>query len=532
MQQTDTTFIDPMCGSGTFLIEAAMMAADIAPGLLRTYFGFQAWRQHDKQRWQTLRAAAVQRKEVGLSRDLPDIRGYDADPRVIGHAKNNIARAGLDEMISVTVKELAKLTRPTHGNQSPGLIVTNPPYGERMSDPTTLIHLYQYLGQRLIDHFPGWQAAVFTGNPDLAKAMGVRAHKKYAFYNGTIPTELLLFHLTPEWCMRAKPQADIPDESRVIEPLSAHADMLLNRLQKNMKKIEKWLKKEGITCYRLYDADIPEYAVAIDRYNDYYHVQEYAPPKTIDPEKAQQRLHDVVHVLQTVFHVPESHIIVKQRTKQKGKNQYQKLNDMKTFFTIEENGAKLLVNLTDYLDTGVFLDHRPVRRMIQQMTNRKRFLNLFCYTATATVHAGIGDAFNTTSVDMSATYCDWARKNLALNGLSDSLHRVIQADCMQWLAEDTQQYDVILLDPPTFSNSKRMQDILDIQRDHVALIAQCMAKLTNDGVLIFSNNFRKFVLDPAIKTTYHVEEITHKTFDPDFQRDTKLHHVWLIRALA
>ncbi|MFN7097856.1 MAG: class I SAM-dependent methyltransferase, partial [Gammaproteobacteria bacterium] len=188
-----------------------------------------------------------------------------------------------------------------------------------------------------------------------------------------------------------------------------------------------------------------------------------------------------------------------------------------------------LVNLTDYLDTGLFLDHRPVRRLVRQMARGKRFLNLFCYTATATVHAAIGGARQSVSVDMSATYCDWAKRNLALNGFSDSLHKVIQADCLTWLQQNRQQFDMILLDPPTFSNSKRMDDVLDIQRDHVNLINLAMKSLATDGVLIFSNNFRKFKLDDTLLDAYEIENYKTKSFDPDFARDEKLHHCWLIK---
>jgi 23S rRNA (guanine2445-N2)-methyltransferase / 23S rRNA (guanine2069-N7)-methyltransferase len=529
MHSPEATFIDPMCGSGTLLIEAAMMAADIAPGLLRSYFGFRAWKHHQPELWATLRKDAIARKEVGLAKELPDIRGYDADPRVLGHAKANIERAQLDEVISVSVKELAKLVRPTHKSQAPGLLVTNPPYGERMSDMATLQHLYHYLGQKLREEFPDWQAAIFTGNSQLGKTMGIRARKKYAFFNGTIPCDLLLFTITPEWFVTDKPAAVIETEPAPQTELTSGATMVANRIKKNIQKLERWLKTANTDCYRVYDADIPEYAVAVDKYKGYFHVQEYAAPKTIDAEKAAQRLQESVTAVKQVFQADTKKVIVKQRLKQKGKNQYEKLAQHKHYFEVNEEGAKLLINLTDYLDTGVFLDHRPVRRMIKQMVKGKTFLNLFCYTATATVHAGIGGAKRSTSVDMSATYTDWARSNFALNGLSESLHKVVQADCLTWLQDNTQTFDLILLDPPTFSNSKRMQDILDIQRDHVNIITLCMRSLNKDGTLIFSNNFRKFKLDADNLSHYHVEDITAKTFDPDFSRDLKLHHCWLIR---
>ncbi|NNM59658.1 MAG: bifunctional 23S rRNA (guanine(2069)-N(7))-methyltransferase RlmK/23S rRNA (guanine(2445)-N(2))-methyltransferase RlmL [Legionellales bacterium] len=526
--QTDTTLIDPMCGSGTFLIEAAMMSADIAPGLLRHYFGFQKWKLHDKALWHDLRQAALARKEIGLARDLPDFRGYDADPRVMAHARNNITRAGLDEWISVTVKEIAHLTRPTHASQRPGLIVVNPPYGERLSDATSLQHLYQHFSERLTDSFSDWKVAIFTGNPDLCKTMSYRPYKKYALFNGTIPCDLLLFQITHEWTKQFKPK--ITEATEIVLPeLSQGAQMVANRLQKNHKKIEKWLKTFDGNCYRIYDADLPEYAVAIDRYGDYFHLQEYAAPKTIDPEKAQNRLEELVTAVQHVFGVARDKLIIKQRLKQKGKNQYQKLRDSHDFIEVEEEGAKFLVNLQDYLDTGLFLDHRPVRRMIRNLSKNKHFLNLFCYTGTASVQAAIGGARRTVSVDMSATYCDWAKRNLASNGFSDSLHKVIQADCLIWLQKNTEQFDLILLDPPTFSNSKRMDDVLDIQRDYMSLIDLTMKSLTKDGLLIFSTNFRQFKLDPAMLVEYAIENITAKSFDPDFARDSKLHHCWLVR---
>lgn len=525
--KNQTTIIDPMCGSATFLIEAAMMSADIAPGSMRHYFGFNAWKQHDKTYWSSLRQTALERKKVGLAHLLPDFRGYDADPRVMAHARNNITRAGLDEHISVSVKEVAKLTRPTHGSQEPGLIVVNPPYGERLDEAATLQYLYAHLGERLLAEFSNWKVAIFTGNSDLVKTMQLRPYKKYAMYNGTIPCDLLLFDVTAEWEKKFKPKLQA-SEAAVTPALTPGAIMLLNRIQKNYKKLEKWLKLFDGDSYRLYDADIPEYAVAIDRYGDYIHIQEYAAPKTVDPTKAAERLEEVISAVLDFSQAKRSHIILKQRLKQKGKNQYQQLQQQQDFMEVHEEGVKLLVNLKDYLDTGLFLDHRPIRRYIQKNSKGKRFLNLFCYTATATVHAAKGGARLSTSVDMSATYTQWAKRNLALNGYSNSLHQLIQADCFVWLAQNKQQYDIILLDPPTFSNSKRMDTVLDIQKDHVELIHMAMRALSPDGVLIFSNNFRKFKLDASLLEHYKITDYAANSFDPDFARDKKLHHCWLI----
>jgi 23S rRNA (guanine2445-N2)-methyltransferase / 23S rRNA (guanine2069-N7)-methyltransferase len=196
---------------------------------------------------------------------------------------------------------------------------------------------------------------------------------------------------------------------------------------------------------------------------------------------------------------------------------------------VSEAGVKLLVNLTDYLDTGLFLDHRPLRLRIQREAAGKRFLNLFCYTATASVHAAKGGARSTTSVDLSKTYLDWARRNLALNGFSDK-NRLQQGDVMGWLAEDRGEYELIFIDPPTFSNSKRMEAVFDVQRDQVQLLDLAMARLARGGVLYFSNNFRKFQLDEQLASRYAVEEITAETLDPDFERNSRIHRAWKFMA--
>lgn len=522
------TFIDPLCGSGTFLIEAALMSADIAPGLFRSYFGFRGWLGHEPDLWQSLRQEALNRRDQGLARPLPDFRGYDGDPRVMGHARQNIERAGLDEHISVSVRTLSHLTRPTHGNLKPGLMVMNPPYGERLSDPALMRPFYQHLGERLVPEFEGWRVAIFTGATEGVKALPLRPYKKYALFNGTIPCDLLLFEVTEAWKKRERPVADPSTQVSPLSALPAEAEMIYNRLAKNLKQRQAFLKQLDSNAYRLYDADMPEYSAAIDCYAGYYHIQEYAPPKTIDPQKAEVRLEALVTAVKALFKVGQDKIILKQRRRQKGKFQYEALGKRGLLVDIHEEGVKCWANLSDYLDTGLFLDHRPVRRLIRQQAKNKRFLNLFAYTATASLHAAVGGARKTVSVDMSATYCDWARRQLALNGFAEPLHEVIQADCLTWLSACRETYDLILLDPPTFSNSKRMDNHFDVQADHIALIQATMRRLAPEGRLIFSNNNRSFKLDPSLSEAFYVREWTDKSFDLDFERDKKLHHVWLI----
>ena len=554
---------DPMCGVGTFLVEAAMIAADIAPNLSREQWGFSKWLGHVPALWKKLQAEAEQRAAEGMAKPPLWIRGYEADPRLIQPARNNIERAGLSHWIKVYQGEVATFEPRPDQNQK-GLVICNPPYGERLGDEASLLYLYQNLGERLRQACMGWEAAVFTGAPDLGKRMGIRSHKQYAFWNGALPCKLLLIKVqpeqfvtgerrTPEQREREREQAEAdkaprepqerqynkngnpikPPPAPMVEQarLSEGGQMFANRLQKNLKQLGKWARKEGVECYRLYDADMPEYSLAVDLYEDWVHVQEYAAPKSIDPEKAQARLFDALAAIPQALNVDKSKVVIKRRERQSGTKQYQRQSAQGQFMEVGEGGVRLLVNLTDYLDTGLFLDHRPLRLRIQREAAGKRFLNLFCYTATATVHAAKGGARSTTSVDLSKTYLDWARRNLSLNGFSDK-NRLEQGDVMTWLAEDRGEYELIFIDPPTFSNSKRMEGVFDIQRDHVQLLDLAMARLAPGGVLYFSNNFRKFQLDEGLGARYAVEEISASTVDPDFARNPKIHRAWRISAKA
>ncbi|TWH63909.1 23S rRNA m(2)G-2445 methyltransferase [Azomonas agilis] len=527
---------DPMCGVGTLLIEAGLIAADVAPNLHRPQWGFTYWLGHVPALWSRLHQEALQRAEEGLSKPPAWIRGYEADPRLIQPARNNIERAGLSQWIRVYQGELATFEpHPDRGQK--GLVVCNPPYGERLSDEASLVYLYRHLGERMREACLGWEAGIFTGAPELGKRMGVRSHKQYALWNGALPCKLLLFRIEPQAFVggaalaadhRAK---DAPAAAPVAAPLSEGAQMFANRLRKNLKQFSKWVARSQIECYRLYDADMPEYALAIDVYRDWVHVQEYAAPRSVDPAKAQLRLLDALSAIPQALGIPSERIVLKRRERQTGTRQYERQQATGDFMEVQEGALKLLVNLHDYLDTGLFLDHRPLRLRLQAEASGKRFLNLFCYTATASVHAAKGGARSTTSVDLSKTYLDWARRNLALNGYSER-HRLVQADVVHWLEQDREEYDLIFIDPPTFSNSKRMDGVFDVQRDHVHLLDLAMTRLAAGGTLYFSNNFRRFVLDEQLLQRYRVEEISAQTIDEDFQRNPKIHRAWRIQAKA
>ncbi|MGI9211942.1 MAG: bifunctional 23S rRNA (guanine(2069)-N(7))-methyltransferase RlmK/23S rRNA (guanine(2445)-N(2))-methyltransferase RlmL [Methylococcaceae bacterium] len=534
------TLIDPMCGSGTLLIEAAWMAGDHAPGLLRTGFGFEYWKQHEPALWEALRQEAYDRAEAGYSR-IPAIQGYDLDAHVLRMAKDNIRRAGMAERIRVECRP-ARDARPSG---TTGLVVVNPPYGERLGEETELVPVYAELGSTLKQHFVGWKASVFTGNPELAFKLGIRAGRYYSLYNGPIECRLFNFEIRPERFFIPKneveptppetPQQELMGQVRRRMEDHGGAEMLANRIRKNMKNLGRWARQHNISCYRLYDADLPEYAVAVDVYQGsscQILVQEYEAPASVDPHKAEERLIDALAALPDALGLPLEQIHFRVRRRQKGTAQYEKLAEAGHFHAVPEGGHQFWVNFEDYLDTGLFLDHRLTRQRIQSMARGQRFLNLFAYTGSATVYAIKGGAVSSCTVDMSKTYLDWAARNLELNGLGGTHHELIQADCLDWLAQARSQrlqYDLIFLDPPTFSTSKRMETTLDIQRDHVDLIHRTLRVLASDGVLLFSTNCRKFKLDTEGLADVVAKNISPETLSRDYDRNPRIHQCWELR---
>ncbi|MCT7361067.1 bifunctional 23S rRNA (guanine(2069)-N(7))-methyltransferase RlmK/23S rRNA (guanine(2445)-N(2))-methyltransferase RlmL [Thalassolituus pacificus] len=507
--------IDPMCGSGTLLIEAGMMAADIAPGLNRQKWGFEGWLGHARPLWLAEVEQARQRRTDGLNAMTSRLYGFDIDADQLSAATQNLSRSPLAGKVHLERRSIEQLRVQNEVVEQGGLVVCNPPYGERLSELPQLAPLYQQFHDATM-RLPEWPLAVFTGNTDLAKSIRRPLDKQYRLMNGQIATRLLMFGAADE--RSAQPQG-----SMIRGPVEAFA----NRLKKNMKPLQKWAKRENVECYRLYDADLPEYAVAVDLYGDWLHVQEYVPPKSIDETKAERRLLDVLAVLPEVTGIPAQQIVLKRRERQAGKRQYEKQNTEQRFMPVREGNVQVLVNLKDYLDTGLFLDHRPTRLQIAGLASGKRFLNLFCYTATASVHAAVAGA-HCTSVDMSRTYLNWGKENFELNGLKAEQHVFVQADCIQWLRDCNERYDLIFMDPPTFSNSKRMEGVLDIQRDHVMLVEQAMRCLNPGGLLIFSNNLRRFDLDMDALKQFTIKDVSAKSVPFDYGRRPNIHHCFHI----
>ncbi|WP_149195034.1 bifunctional 23S rRNA (guanine(2069)-N(7))-methyltransferase RlmK/23S rRNA (guanine(2445)-N(2))-methyltransferase RlmL [Luteimonas suaedae] len=538
--------LDPMCGSGTLLIEGALMAADVAPGLQRLRAiamdaGVETddgallptrWPGFDRDAWRALWRDARERERNGRAALQPAFFGSDLDPRAIDAAQANAAAAGVADALVLETAAVDRLetTFPLlrgpageGGEPAPGLVVCNPPYDARLAaDPA----LYRALGAALKRAVPGWRASLLCGDDALAFATGLRARKRYKVFNGALECALIVC----DSVAHETAAADVP------RTLSEGAQMVANRLRKNLRGLKAWRRRDGVDCFRAYDADLPEYAAAIDVYAEaddpgrhWLHVQEYAAPDEIPEQVTRRRFNDLLAAAREVFELPRERIALKTRSRGKGGSKYGRFDARGEFLVVREGDARLRVNLFDYLDTGLFLDHRPLRARIAAEARGARFLNLFCYTGAATVQAAVGGAEQTTSVDLSATYLQWLADNLRENGLGGSAHRLVQADALQWLEAERGRYDLIFCDPPTFSNSARAKDF-DLQREHVRLLRAAVARLAPDGVLYFSNNFRRFRMDSgAVSAFADCEDISAATIPPDFARNPRIHKTWRLR---
>ena len=521
--------IDPMCGSGTFLSEAALIAADAAPALDRDYFGFTGWAQHEATLWDRLCAEARARRASRTARRC--IVGSDVDADAVRAARDNAEHAGVADWIHLERRALVDVVRPAG---DPGLIVSNPPYGERIGAESGLPALYTELGRVLRERFAGWQAAILTGNAPLARNLGVYAKRTHRFFNGTLECRLLRFELGKTSEQRP---ADVVRADWSGRP---GAQMFANRLRKNLKSLDSWAESEHIDCFRVYDADMPEYAFAIDLYGRearHAYVQEYAPPRSVNQESARERRREALAVLPDVLSLPVQHVHSRVRKPQKGSLQYEKRDHEKRAnaaerHVVRENGLKFWVNFRDYLDTGLFLDHRITRQLLHDWARGTDFLNLFCYTGSATVYAAAGGARSSCSVDLSNTYLEWAHENLLLNGFGGGEHELVRDECRDWLERQSvwgPRFDLIFMDPPTFSNSKRMDGVLDVQRDHVGMIRRSMKLLRPGGRLVFSTNYTRFKLDGGSLADLAVEDISVRTIPKDFERNSRIHRCFVIR---
>lgn len=318
-----------------------------------------------------------------------------------------------------------------------------------------------------------------------------------------------------------------------------------NRLRKNLARWQRWARRRGVSCYRVYNRDIPQFPFAIDWYatvapraETHLHVQEIDTGWRMEPADYAAWLTAVCDATCAACELPAAQLHLKRRERQRGSSQYEKDPDAGAeAFVVEEGGNRFEINLDTYLDTGLFLDHRPLRAYLAETVARRstagagtRFLNLFAYTGSFSVYAARAGATASTTVDLSNTYQAWTARNFALNGIDGSRHRLVRADVLAWLKEAAERYDLIVLDPPSFSNSKKMQGVLDVQRDHVGLVTRCHDVLAEGGELFFSTNLRSFELDPALQKRLAMREITHHSVPEDFQRTGRPpHRAWHVK---
>jgi 23S rRNA (guanine2445-N2)-methyltransferase / 23S rRNA (guanine2069-N7)-methyltransferase len=470
----EAALVDPLCGSGTLLVEAVGMARDLAPGLGRARFGFEGWPGHEPDRWRRCVDEARERARRGAALEVR-VFGRDADGAALEAARESLQGAGAGGVVSLERGELADAQPPV---AEPGVVVTNPPYGERLGDAASLIPLYETLGDVLRRRFLGWDAFVLTGNRDLARHVGLKPRRRHKLFNGPIECRLLHYPIAaapvqggggPRWRGR-----------------SDDAEMFENRLRKNLKRVRRWIRRQDTDCYRLYDRDIPEYNVVVDVYGGSVHVQEYERPRSVDPHRAEAHLRDVRLVVPAVLEVPTDEVFVKVRRRQRGGAQYEKHGEHGAVRFVRENGLRFEVNLSDYIDTGLFLDERELRAELRDRADGARFLNLFAYTGSATVYAAAGGARATTSVDLSNTYLAWARRNLEHNALWDARrHALVRADVTTWLGQGREPFDLVFAAPPRYSRSKAMRQDFDLARDQEALLLAMEPRTARGGTVYF-----------------------------------------------
>lgn len=508
----NTPIIDPMCGSGTLLIEAAMMSCDKAPGLNRVKWGFKFWKKYNKSLWKNVFETAQKRFQIGLQKCSKNyFIGYDYNAEIIEKAKINTSNAGLSNIIQFFTKNLNNL-KNTYNKKEFGILLSNPPYGEREQTESQLVGLYVQLSMISKKYFKNWQLSVFSSSNFLLNFLQMQSHKEYILRNGALN------------CTQKNYKIFL--HSSITE-----SDEFQNRLTKNFKKLNNWTQQENIECFRVYNADLPNYNIIIDIYKKWIVLQEYKAPKIINYKKAHKRLCNAIYHTKEILSININNIILKIRQKNKNKTQYQKLFNQNNFIEIKEHHAKFLVNLTDYLDTGLFLEKRLIRKLIGKMSKGKDFLNLFSYTGTATVYAGLGNANSTTSIDISNTYIQWSIRNMSINNLSGSKHNFIQTNCLNWIKTTNKKFDLIFINPPTFSNSKKMNKSFELKRDFFHLIKDLKRILRQDGNIIFSSSTHNFKinLDVLDKIKLYAKNITKKTQSKDYINDSKIYHSWIIK---
>lgn len=552
--------IDPMCGSGTLLIEAALLARSCPANAHRDRFGIDGLKTLDAPLWSRARAKAQAARQQALGSDaLAQLQGTlfgsDIDPRQLSCARAQARAAGVLGSLALTQRDVSELVPPPGADR--GIIVTNPPYGARLGGSEADVRALMGRLGRALGAMAGFTSHVLVADPEMGFALKLRAIKSHSIMHGGLACTLL--HLrssaaqasddqSPAVTGRAAQPGQLDEPSGPPRATAAKAQPLCNRLHKNLRARSGYLQQENITAYRLYDGDLPEYAVAIDVYEDttgtrHAHIQEYAAPKEVPEALARARLRQVLDAVGEVLQLPPERMALKVRRRQRPEDRYGKSESRRLpglghsraqgqrgGFWVQEHGLRLFVDLHSYVDSGLFLDHRRVRAWMLKQATGKHVLNLFGYTGSVSLAAARGGASSTTTVDLSATYLDWAAHNFRENGLLQGRHRFEQADCLQWLEEARgAQYDIAFINPPTFSNSKRMDEDFDLVRDHGALLTKVMQRVADHGTALFTTHARRLRMDPRLTERFAVSEVTRAMRPKDFDGAKRGCRAWLIR---
>ncbi|HJI99753.1 MAG TPA: bifunctional 23S rRNA (guanine(2069)-N(7))-methyltransferase RlmK/23S rRNA (guanine(2445)-N(2))-methyltransferase RlmL [Coriobacteriaceae bacterium] len=548
--------VDSMCAAGTLVIEAALIAGDVAPGITRSTWGFSGWCGHDEGLWETILDAADARAQAGTREVV--IYATEAREREMACARARAKAAAIVPLIEFLPSRDALANAIMRRADARGLFASCLFVSTECLE-ATLPARYAQLAGELLDAKPLEAAVMLVEGQDADAYLGRERTRGYSCMNGSAPCDIALFDLRGD----ASRAAQVSVRDRQLAVYDASAQQFADRLNKVFKQRRKWASKNGISAYRIYDADLPDYNMAIDLYEGagkdvgrrLVHVAEYAPPKSIDATKAARRMTDALNIASVVLDVSADDIFVKRRVRAKGGSQYAKgtgtrgqvvcptnpsgTNDLSPCPSLitQENGLLFEVDLASYLDTGLFLDHRDTRELVGKLAAGKSFLNLFAYTCTASVYAAAHGAKFTTSVDLSNTYLQWGERNMELNGLMNGHQEFVRADCVEWVQQTRHtkmRWDLIFVDPPTFSNSAKMRTRgWDVQRDHAELLIGVSRLLSRGGAAVFSCNLRGFKLDRGTieRAGVQVVDITDKTIPLDFERHAQVHHCFVLRRI-
>ncbi len=542
--------IDPFCGSGTIPIEAALLGQNIAPGSMREY-SFQQWPVIATSDWEEAKTESLDLIKPGLEER---ILGGDIDSRALWVARNNAERAGVEELIHFQQQSFEDLS----SKRKYGCVIMNPPYGARLGEQQELEPLYAEI-PRVLRGLPTWSHFILTAYPRFEALVQKKANRRRKLYNGRIECTYFQFHgpKAPKPRSAAdtkrtdaeststesagseseaqkaakasarKTSSPPPVFGGLSEKAYEQAELFKSRLLKRARHLRRWPTRKRITCFRLYERDIPEIPLIVDRYEDHLHITEYERPHERDLAEHVDWLDLMARTAVETLEIERKKVLLKSRLRQRGATQHGKVADERNEIVVGEGGLKFIVNLTDYVDTGLFLDHRVTRSMVRENASGARFLNLFGYTGSFTVYAASGGATSTTTVDWNKTYLGWAERNMKLNEFEGPQHEFIRSDARTFLRQQRKSniYDLAVVDPPTFSNSKRAEIDWQVQDDHAEMLNQVLSLMKPSGVVYFSTNFRRFKLDQEALHAEEIREISLQTVPEDF-RNRRIHRCW------